>query len=62
MSTKKKLKIKFEDIFDKLEKTFEYSIVHINTIPYLYEFDTKIIYEIPAGYMNYDKQYYTRKH
>jgi hypothetical protein len=61
-TTKKKLKIEFEDIFNKLEKTFEYTIVHIEMVPHLYEYETKTIYEMPDGYMNYDKRYYNRKY
>jgi hypothetical protein len=62
MSTKKKLKMEFEDIFSKLEKSFEFAIIHIDTIPHLYEYETKIIYKMPDGYMNYDKNHYTRKY
>ena len=62
MNMVKKLKMEFEEIFNKLEKTFEYTIVHINTVPHLYEHDTKALYEMPDGYMNYDKHHYTRKY
>jgi hypothetical protein len=60
-----KLNLIHEEIFYKIEKTLELALVHVKTednlVPCLFEFETKKLYEMPEGYMDYDAKKYWRK-
>jgi|GEM_PF-5910336 len=60
-----KINLTNEEIFHKIEKTLELAIVHKKTednlVPCLFEFETKKLYEMPEGYMDYDAKKYWRK-
>ena len=60
-----KLNLTHEEIFYKIEKALELTIVHMKTednlVPCLFEFGTKKLYEMPEDYMDYDTKKYWRK-
>lgn len=51
-----------EEIFNKIEKTFELIIVHLkpDLVPHLCNSFTGELYKMPDGYMEYDKAHYWR--
>ena len=58
----KKLSLTFEEIFNKLSLR-EFVIIHIKETmePKIIHPETKTIFDIPDGYLEYDKKHYFRK-
>lgn len=59
----KKMKLTFEEIYTRIEKC-EYVIVHSKEEmkPYLLNANDNTLYNMPEGYLEYDKRFYYRKY
>jgi len=59
----KKIDLTFEEIFSKIEN-HEYVVIHTKEEmkPYFLNANDNKIYNIPDGYLNYDKRFYYRKY
>jgi hypothetical protein len=57
-----KIDLPFDEIFRKINRG-DFAIVHFKStmIPYIYDSDLQCFYEMPEGYMEYDKKHYRKK-